>query len=148
MATVTTRKVGTGVRGMPTRQMDYWETTIDCATTNITSADVVQLFSVPANTFIHQVGMVVDTAEGGTLTIDVGITGGDTDGFLDGVNGNAAAGTGVSTAASGGSSGYQNGYYSVAADTVDAIWNNDADAAILRFWMLTSDVSDAGSDKI
>ena len=71
--------------------------TINCATTNVGAADVVKLFTPPADTKVLEIILNVKTAEGGTLTLDVGDyevaddSAEDADGFLDGVNGNAVA---------------------------------------------------------
>jgi len=90
------------------------------------------------------VGLDVTTAEGGTLTIDVG-DGGDPDGFLDGVNANTAASYSTSLvlaeAAPNTVTGYSNGKYYAAADTIDVKTVNAADAAVMRLWAVVADCS-------
>lgn len=77
---------------------------IDTATSNLGSGDIVALFNIPANTYIQSVHIEVETAEGGTATVDVGLhsdlastpteyASGSADGFLDGVSVNSTAGT-------------------------------------------------------
>jgi len=51
--------------------------------------DVVQLFNIPAGTFVVGVAVSVTTAEGGTSTIDVGDAT-DTDGYFDNLSVNSA----------------------------------------------------------
>jgi len=60
--------------------------------TALAAGDVLEVIKVPANTLVTSVVLNVTTAEGGTLTVDVG-DGTDPDGYLDGVNANAAAAT-------------------------------------------------------
>lgn len=135
MATVTTRKVGTGVAaiGNLLRKM---EVTLDFSSTNGTSGDTIQLFSIPADSVVLAVGAEVVTAEGGTLTIDVG-DGDDPDGYLDGSNGNSATHyTSLDT-----SVGYVGGRLYGSADTIDVLMNNTADTAVIHFWALVMDVS-------
>lgn len=49
-------------------------------------------YTTPPKCLVHDVALIVRTAGGGTLTIDVGDEA-DPDGWLDGVNGNATADT-------------------------------------------------------
>ena len=115
---------------------------------NRTSGDVLQLIDVGADEFVLIVGLEVLTAEGGTLTVDVG-DGGDPDCFLDGVDGNVTAGTMYAsyqtyTAPSTtnadvdavfstkGIASVIGGRQYTAADTIDVIPKNDVDAAKLR----------------
>ena len=58
--------------------------------TALTSADILEVIKVPAKTLVTHVALEVTTAEGGTLTVDVG-DGDNPDGYLDGVNANATA---------------------------------------------------------
>ena len=48
------------------------------------TAGAIDLFSLPANTIIHDCWFEVETAltSGGLATVEVGVTGGDTDGFI------------------------------------------------------------------
>ena len=72
------------------RRVSILERQLDCGTDNQAQNDIVQMLNIPAGTFVEAVAITVDTAEGGTLTIDVG----DGDGaqvYLAGAEGNAAA---------------------------------------------------------
>lgn len=56
--------------------------------------DVIELIRVPAGTVILGAGaQVITAADSTTLTIDVGITGGDVDEWVDGLDAKATAGT-------------------------------------------------------
>ena len=45
---------------------------IDCSVQNLAADDIWQAITVPAGSIVVAVGAVILTAEGGTLTIDVG----------------------------------------------------------------------------
>ena len=94
--------------------------------TALTSADVLEVIRVPANTLVTHVALNVTTAEGGTLTVDVG-DGADPDGYLDGVNANTTAA--YLTVA--GTDAFEAGKYYTAADTIDVKINNAADVAVM-----------------
>lgn len=115
---------------------------------NIGDEDTVLALDVAEGDFVLLVALEVLTAEGGTLTIDVG-DGDDPDGYLDGVNANATAGTryvsyqtytvDVTNAdlelpdtLSAGILGIVGGKYYAAADTIDMLYKDAADAAKLR----------------
>jgi hypothetical protein len=106
--------------------------------------DVLTALKIPAKTMVLEVGLDVTTAEGGTLTVDVG-DGGDVDGFLDGVNANTAASYTTSLvlaeAAPNTVLGYSNGKYYSAADTIDIKTINAADTAVMRLWAIVADCS-------
>lgn len=112
--------------------------------TALTSGDVIQAMPVPAKCYVLALGLDVTTAEGGTLTIDVG-DGDDADGFLDGVNANTVASYANSLALAEATPntvvGYSNGKYYSAADTIDVTIVNAADAAVMRLWALVADCS-------
>ena len=99
--------------------------TLNAAVQNQAAADVAQVLSVQAGMFVLLVSLKVVTAEGGTLTVDVG-DGNISNLYLDGEDGNATAGT-IYT-----SQNLTNGALYSAADTIDIICNDAADAAILR----------------
>tara|TARA_Y100000114_G_C11759438_1_gene328714 strand:+ start:2235 stop:2678 length:444 start_codon:yes stop_codon:yes gene_type:complete len=103
---------------------------IDCSVQNLASSDVWQAITVPAGSIVVAVGAVILTAEGGTLTIDVG-DGDDPDGYLDGSNGNTAS---ASYSSINGTTGYSGGRYYAAEDTIDVLANNAADAAKIVVW--------------
>ena len=117
--------------------------------TALGAGDILQALHVPAKTVVLKAGIEVVTAEGGTMTLDLG-DGADPDGYLDGVDGNATAGTGYASAlavAEGTPNtivGYSNGKYYDAADTIDIVQVNAADTMELRIWALMVDVSGIG----
>ena len=104
--------------------------------TALTSADVLEVIRVPANTLVTNVALNVTTAEGGTLTVDVG-DGDNPDGYLDGVNANATAA--YLTVA--GTDAFEAGKYYTAADTIDIVLNNAADAAVMTLTAVMVDCS-------
>ena len=104
--------------------------------TALTSADILEVIKVPANTLVTNVALNVTTAEGGTLTIDVG-DGDNPDGYLDGVNANATAA--YLTVA--GTDAFEAGKYYTAADTIDIVLNNAADAAVMTLTAVMVDCS-------
>jgi hypothetical protein len=112
--------------------------------TALTAGDVLEVLRIPAKSQVLNVGIDVTTAEGGTLTIDVG-DGADADGFLDGVNANTAAGYSSSTvtlvegAPNTLSPAFGFGKYYSAADTIDVTTVNAADAAVMRVWAIVVD---------
>ena len=114
--------------------------TVDTAVDNKAQNDVDQLFDVFPGDRVLAVDAKVETAEGGTLTFDVG-DGSDVDGYIDGANGNSTGwNTNVLTAtASTGATptitmtGYNAGKIYTATDTIDVKWLNAADAAKVRF---------------
>lgn len=69
-----------------------YEQYIDAATTNLGAASFA-LFDVPEGHMHVSTVVEVLTAEGGTATADIGITGGDVDCLIDGVDLNGTAGT-------------------------------------------------------
>ena len=94
--------------------------------TALTSGDILEVIRVPANTLVTNVALNVTTAEGGTLTVDVG-DGSNDDGYIDGVNANATAAY-ITVA---GTDAYEQGRFYTAADTIDVKLNNAADAAVM-----------------
>lgn len=122
------------------------EKTIDCLDDDVTNGDVVQAIYIPPGYYIQNVGLIVERAEGGTLTVDVGLYAEsndaetDKDGFLDGVDCNATAGTaycsspGVATTGSPCTwvTAYGTvGYYTSAGQNLCILFNNAADYARL-----------------
>lgn len=110
--------------------------------TALTSGDVLEVIQLPAKTYVLAVGLDVTTAEGGTLTIDIG-DGSAADGYLDGVNANTVASYASTLALTEGApntvTGYSAGKYYAAADTIDVKTVNAADAAVMRLWALVAD---------
>lgn len=118
---------------------------INTADNNRAQNDIDQLFDVSAGDFVLKAFANVQTAEGGTLTFDVG-DGSDVDGYVDGQDGNTtgyAAPIFAATASTGATptitmTGYTGGKLYTAADTVDVKWLNAADAAIVDFYLVVS----------
>ncbi len=112
--------------------------------TALAAGDVMEVLRIPAKSQVLNVGIDVTTAEGGTLTIDVG-DGADADGFLDGVNANTAASYSSSTvtlvegAPNTLSPAFGFGKYYSAADTIDVTTVNAADVAVMRVWAIVVD---------
>jgi len=104
--------------------------------TALTSADILEVIKVPAQTLVTHVALEVTTAEGGTLTVDVG-DGDNPDGYIDGVNANATAA--YLTVA--GTDAYEAGKFYTAADTIDIVLNNAADAAVMKLTAVMVDCS-------
>ena len=104
--------------------------------TALAAADILEVIKVPANTLVTHVALNVTTAEGGTLTVDVG-DGDNPDGYLDGVNANATAA--YLTVA--GTDAFEAGKYYTAADTIDIVLNNAADAAVMKLTAVMVDCS-------
>ena len=105
--------------------------------TALTSGDILEVIRVPANTLVTNVALNVTTAEGGTLTVDVG-DGSNDDGYIDGVNANATAAY-ITVA---GSDAYEQGRFYTAADTIDVKLNNAADAAVMTLTAVMVDCSE------
>jgi hypothetical protein len=102
---------------------------------NLSAADIWEALSIPAGSVVTEVGIAILTAEGGTATADVGLTGVSADGFLDGVNLNAAAGicyNSLNTSAA--ADTYSSGHYFSSADTIDVLFNNAMDAGKYMVW--------------
>jgi hypothetical protein len=103
--------------------------TLNCATYNQGANDIAMLIPVPSGTFIDKVVADVQTAEGGTLTFDVGTFDSDmvainADSFLAGKDGNANAvyvGDGADVA----------GYLFEADGYIGITCKNAADAALI-----------------
>lgn len=113
---------------------------LDCSEENQGAAGIALLLAVPAGTLVDKVVAVVETAEGGTLTFDVGVFDSDeaavdADGFIDGANGNSAGGniSGDSAEA------YANGYYFAAAGYIGLTCVNAADTAVISVSALAYD---------
>ena len=105
--------------------------------TALGAADVLEVIRVPANTYVTNVALNVTTAEGGTLTVDVG-DGDNPDGYLDGVNANTTAA--YLTVA--GTDAYESGKFYTAADTIDVVTVNAADTAVMTLTAVMVDCSE------
>jgi len=67
------------------------EVRMDFSSVNVGSGETSAVFDVKAGHLILGMSVNVVTAEGGTATVDIGITGTDVDKFIDGANINATA---------------------------------------------------------
>ncbi len=116
----------------------------DAAKCNVGAGDTVELISIPANSFVAMVRYEVLTPEGATLTFDVG-DGATPAGFVSNANGNSAGAEGVSApvALTEGTpntlTGYSGGKYYAAADTLDLVCDNAADAVKIKVQALIFD---------
>jgi len=146
--------VGDGVRLPVTESGELFtlKKRLDTSVTGVTAANVAKLWVIPANTMVLDVMAIVRTAEGGTLTIDVGdylvATDAevDADGYLDGINGNSAAvNRSLSTDIGYGGGGGANTYgkvYTANTAYIGALFNNTADTAVVDFIALCMDIGD------
>jgi hypothetical protein len=127
-----------GTTGHPSRVRRPYlvENTIDISAINGDSGaaqnDVIQALDIPAETVIMEAGIEVLTALSSSVTVDLGITGGDVDIYVDGdtnATGYAAlTGTARHVAAS--------------ADTLDVLVLGAASSAgKIRVWAVMCDVS-------
>jgi hypothetical protein len=137
MATYNKTGVG-GTTGHPSNGRTPYlvENTIDIAAINSAAGtadgDVVQCLDIPAETLIMQAGVEVLTALSGSVTIDLGITGGDVDNFVDGDTN--ATGYSVLTATV--------NQVIASADTLDALLAGAASSVgKIRVWAVLCDVS-------
>ena len=127
-----------GTTGHPTRSRRPYlvENTIDISAINGDSGaaqnDVIQALDIPAETLVMEAGIEVLTALSSSVTLDLGITGGDVDIYVDGdtnATGYAAlTGTARHIAAS--------------ADTLDVlVLSADSTAGKIRVWAVMCDIS-------
>lgn len=100
--------------------------TIDCKAQGVSALDVVKALAIGAGDLVLAVVVHVLTAEGATLTVNVG-DGADPDGFLAAVNGNALAITGEA-----GTEGYTGGKLYTEDDSIDLVFNNAASNAVIK----------------
>ena len=119
------------------------EHTLDFSDTGALTTDTVQVFDVKAKQLLLSMLVEVVTPEGGTATIDIGLTGGDVDRFIDGANINGAAGT-VQKSGDAGTKEVivaEGGYYFAAADAIDLLPLNDLDTAVIKVFARFVDMS-------
>ena len=112
------------------------ENTINVATINGDSGaaqnDVLRVLDIPAETLVMEAGIEVLTALSSSVTMDLGITGGDVDIYVDG-DGN---GTGYSAATA------TARHIAASADTLDVLVLGAAAAAgKIRVWAVMCDIS-------
>ena len=99
---------------------------LDFSTRNYDSADLLQFFKVPADSFVVGVGYEVEKVEGGVLTVEVG-DGADPNGWIAALDLNTLAADFPLAAAY----AAVKGKYYATEDTLDITFNNDADLAIV-----------------
>lgn len=113
----------------------HYERILDCSVTNLAAA-AHELFDIPKG-MMHMATIVEPlTAEGGTATIDIGVTGGDVDSLIDGANVNQTttphrsgdAGTAEALSMQGANAGE----VLLADTTFSLLANNALDAAVFR----------------
>ncbi len=108
---------------------------IDFNETNRSATDVLNLFDIAAGSQVLFVAWEVLTAEGATLTFDIGDTS-DPNGFISGANGNAI-GRGANTltmteGAPNTVAAYSGGKFYTAAGTIDLVLGNNAANAKIK----------------
>ncbi len=141
MATYNVTGVG-GTTGHPSNGRTPYlvENTIDVSAVNgdsgTTSGDILYALDIPAETLIMEAGIEVLTALTSSVTMDLGITGGDVDIYADGDTNATGYSTLTATAR----------HVAASADTLDILVLSAASSAgKLRVWALLCDV--AGVDE-
>jgi len=116
--------------------------------TGFASGDTLDIFHFHKGTVIKRICDRLKTAEGAQCTIDVGITGGDTDGFLDGVDMNGTPGdVYYTTDALGYGTDNLFGYFCAADKAVTIIFNDAAtNAFVADFWAEAYFAADLDAD--
>ena len=137
MATYNVTGVG-GTTGHPSNGRTPYlvENTIDVSAVNGDSGaaqnDVLQAMDIPAETVIMEAGIEVLTACTSSVTLDLGITGGDVDIYTDGDTNATGYSTLTATAR----------HVAAAADTLDVLVLSAASSAgKIRVWAVMCDVS-------
>jgi hypothetical protein len=131
-----------GTAGHPSRQSPgirtpyLVENTIDVSAVNGDSGaaqnDVLRVMDIPAETLIMEAGIEVLTALTSSVTMDLGITGGDVDIYTDGDTNATGYSTLTATAR----------HLAASADTLDVLVLSAAAAAgKIRVWAVMCDVS-------
>tara|TARA_R100000005_G_scaffold93139_1_gene67913 strand:- start:659 stop:1123 length:465 start_codon:yes stop_codon:yes gene_type:complete len=127
-----------GTTGHPTRTRRPYlvENTIDISAINGDSGaaqnDVIQALDIPAETLVMEAGIEVLTALSSSVTLDLGITGGDVDIYVDGDTNATGYSTLTATAR----------HISAAADTLDVlVLSADSTAGKIRVWAVMCDIS-------
>ena len=127
-----------GTTGHPTRVRRPYlvENTIDISALNSDAGasqnDVLQVLDIPAETLIMEAGIEVLTALSSSVTLDLGITGGDVDIYVDGDTNATGCSTLTATAR----------HISASADTLDVlVLSADSSAGKIRVWAVMCDIS-------
>ena len=110
--------------------------------TALASGDVLEAIPVPAKSLVLHVGVEVETAGTGSLTLDVG-DGADADGYLDGIAADAVGSfASIHTLSTGATVGLTAGKYYTAADTIDVTLVGYVPGNLkCRVWALVVDAS-------
>uniref|UniRef100_A0A6H1ZUQ8 Putative structural protein n=1 Tax=viral metagenome TaxID=1070528 RepID=A0A6H1ZUQ8_9ZZZZ len=107
------------------------------------AGDIIQVFDIPANTWVVAAGLIPTTAEGTTLTYDLG-DGTTADGFVDGLDGNATTAAHAQIA-EGYGAGTQLGKVYTSTDTLDlklvTMGAQVSHAAVVTVWMVCFDLN-------
>ena len=137
MATYNVTGVG-GTTGHPSNGRTPYlvENTIDVSAVNgdagTTSGDILYALDIPAETLIMEAGVEVLTALTSSVTMDLGITGGDVDIYVDGDTNATGYGTLTATAR----------HIASSADTLDILTGGaNSSAGKVRVWAVMCDVS-------
>ena len=137
MATYDVSGVG-GTTGHPSNGRTPYlvENTIDVSAVNGDSGaaqnDVLRVLDIPAETLVMEAGIEVLTALSSSVTLDLGITGGDVDIYADGDTNATGYSTLTATAR----------HVAASADTLDVLVLSAASSAgKIRVWAIMCDVS-------
>ena len=137
MATYNVTGVG-GTTGHPSNGRTPYlvENTIDVSAVNgdsgTASGDILYALDIPAETLIMEAGVEVITALTSSVTMDLGITGGDVDNFVDGDTNATGYGTLTATAR----------LVVASANTLDILTGGaSSSAGKVRVWAVMCDVS-------
>lgn len=111
----------------------HFEKVVDFSSQNLAAGDTAQLFDLPAGILVIAAIVDVITVEGGTATVDLGVTGVDVNKYIDGANINSTTTVVSGDAATPEPIALQNnGSYLATAETVSLLANNALNAAKIR----------------